>query len=319
VAFRKSDLLVGLDLIELAAAARPDWLLARRALANALLRSAKWHRALAEYQALIGPDRAEALAAGTSAVGDLESPIDPVDVLGLACAEEGLGHGRRADRLYRAYADLVGPETPAAAIAYSRLAYMFDSAQVPWGDAGAERAKALALDPAIEDRNTLPPFTDPASIEDLEPYTRKIALAPGHEEPENGYDALPVLIRWRPPEKALPLGSPLRRTAAVDVLVDVEGVPSEVLLPESLDPTRGSGAAVEAAVLGWRFEPARSRREPAPAWITIEVGLPNVLPAAGSQEETASAEAGEAFAAPPDTVAPAAPDTVGTPPELLTQ
>ena len=205
--FQERAMTEGLSRLEEAVAIAPDWQPARRALAFALLRGGRFERAAEELIGILGADLVGTIEAGEVSGRRLPEGIDAEAVLGLAIVRGETGDYVAADRLYRSYADLVGPTAPAAAGAFWRLADVYETSKVEWGDPSAERAKALALDPDVALRTILPSFPDPASTPELEPYARPIEAASGREHPPDGYDSLPLLIRWKPPA-GIDLASP---------------------------------------------------------------------------------------------------------------
>lgn len=305
----------GLRELEEAVGLRLHWEPARRALAYALIRSGRFERAEEELTRLIGAATVEALQSGEATIGDMAVDIEAEDLLGLAIARGETRAYRAADLLYRSYADLVGPSTPRAARAFRRLADMYTKSAVEWGDAEVEAARALALDPEIASRSTLPEFPNPTDHTELEPYTRVIALALGTEAPEEGFDRLPLLAGWRPPDGVdLTSRSRLRRTADVEILVGEDGSTIQVRLPESIDQGGARAAAIESAVGDWLFEPALSGGDPVEAWITFEVEIPleaarKDSTARAQQDSTAPAQPDSATPARPDSATPARPDS----------
>lgn len=288
----------GLSEIERAVAARRDWEPAQKALAAALLRSGDFERAGEEYARLAGQKLAEDIASGRARPSAVRGLVDPEVVFGLAVSRQFEGRLREADRLYNTYAGLVGESSPDAAGAYLRLAEMFGDHAVPWGDADAERAKALAVDPGAESRSLLPSLPDPALIPGAEPYARPIELDPeAQAPPAQGYDSLPALTNWVDPclsdrageEKAEQ--QPAAGTASLRMLVGADGRPAEVRLPADAE-VREPAATVRNAVMEWRFEPARSGGVPVAAWIVVDVPPCGESQAAGA----------DSTAAPPDSV-----------------
>jgi tetratricopeptide (TPR) repeat protein len=289
-AFERQDMRAGLELLARVVDERPRWEPALAVEAGALLRSGRFAEAAERYRSLLGEDRANALSDGSLTARDLRTAVDPELVLGLATATHQLGNHRAADRLYRAYADLVGPTSPRAARAYWRLSEMFSEADVSWGDAAAERAKALAVDPTIAAKATLPDHPDLRSIPETEPYTREIALAPDREGPAGPVESLPVLVRWSEP--AFPDGGVTaeRRAEEIEILVGERGHPEELALPSELDLGTEPGASLAEAVMEWCFEPAEGESGAVAAWIVFGVDVPaaaDTLQAEGSAESRA--------------------------------
>jgi hypothetical protein len=285
----------GLEVIAGIIEERPTWAPALAAEAGAVLRSGRFAEAADGYSALLGAETARALARGDLDARDLAVPIDPEHVLGLAIARHYLGDHREADRLYRSYADLVEPTSERAARAYWRLSEMYSEIDVSWGDPEAERAKALATDPSIESKLTLPEFPDVRAIAETEPYTREIALAPDRSAPEGGVESLPVLIDWTPPAFEDLDADAEWKTGAVEVLVDVSGHTEDLALPFDLDLGSGPGGRLAQAAMAWCFEPAVGESGTVAAWITLGVDVP--------------------VTARPDSLAAAGPDTADLPEE----
>jgi hypothetical protein len=283
---RRQETRAGLEVLERVLGERPAWAPALGAYAGALLRSGRFAEAADGYATLLGDGRARALGRGELSARDLDRPVDPEHVLGLAVARHYLGEHRVADRLYRAYADLVDPISERAARAYWRLGEMFDAADVSWGDAAAERAKAIAVDPAIETRIVLPDLPDVESIPETEPYTREIALAPDRPAPEGALASLPVLIRWVGPEFEDVDADAEWERSAVEILVGGNGRAGDVALPSELDLGSGPGAALAGAAGEWCFEPALGESAAVATWIIFEVEVP----AAAAPDSLAAAE-----------------------------
>lgn len=272
--FERQEMREGLEVLAAVARERPEWEPAITARAGALLRSGRFAAAADGFAALLGEETARMLARGTIAARDLALPVDPEDVLGLAIARHYLGDHRAADRLYRSYADLVEPTSERAARAYWRLAEMYSEIGVTWGDAAAERAKALAVDPSIETKPILPDLPDVRAIDETEPYTREIAPAPDRPAPEGGFRSLPVLVGWTPPEyEELDADSEWER-GTVEILVGENGRPEELALPSELDLGTGPGASLARAAMAWCFEPALGESGAVAAWITFGVDVP---------------------------------------------
>jgi hypothetical protein len=265
----------GLAELERAVAASPDWEPGRRALACALIRGGIFERAAEEFTSILGSSLAGAIEAGEVSGRRLPEDTDADALLGLAIARAESGDHAAADRLYRSYADVVGPETPAAAWAFWRLAEMYETSGVGWGDPAAERLKALALDPDVARAIILPSFPDAASVPELEPYTRPVEAAAGRDHPPDGYDSLPVLIRWTAAAGIDPASPSLfQRRAEAEMLVDEDGTVREVVLPPDALEGSAKGEAAAAAALEWLFRPAVAIGEPVAAWISLEVDVP---------------------------------------------
>lgn len=265
----------GIRELEEAVAASPDWGLARRALAAVLIRAGDFERARDELVHIVGDSLAAALEAGEASAPDLPSGLDDEIVLGLAIACGETGRPRAADRLYRLYADMVGPNTASSAGAFWRLADMYEASGVGWGDADAQRAKALALDPDVSQKIVLPSLPDPASTPELEPYARPVEPAAGREHPSDGYDSLPVLMAWSAPRGVdLASGSLMRRAVQAQILVGVDGRVSEIVLPPEAYDGNARGEATLAAAAEWGFRPAVASGTPVASWVTLAVDVP---------------------------------------------
>lgn len=278
------DLREGLEELRTAVSLRPGWQLARRLYAYALLRAGRFREAGDALSELIGPALASALENGDLTGRGAETAAEPEDVLGLAIVRDESGAPRAADRLYRAYADLVGETSPDAARAYRRLADMYKASGVEWGDASAELARATATDPDIETRSTLPRYPDLAAYPELEPYMRAITLSPEREMPSEGYDKVPRLSAWTPPGGAVSSGH-MVKTVELEILVGEDGRAVETRLPEGMSEDGAPAAAIRKAATDWVFEPALSEGLPAEAWVTFEVEVPAEPAASDSIEE----------------------------------
>lgn len=299
----------GLEELRAAVAARPDWLLAARALGVALLRAGRYEEARPLFTRLVGESEAASIAEGGPAA--LSANAVPDDLMGLAVAEERLGHRREAERLYRAFADIVGPTAPEAARAYSRIGRMFEGVDGAWVDGDAELAKALALDPELDVANTAPGFPNPRSESELEPYVRAISLSGSAGDSAAAYESLPVLANWVAPPDSIPgAGFLADGDIAIDILVGPDGTPAEVFFPPPVSEavlehgtaepdTIGQDAIgrdtvgqadglsrLAAVVMLWRFEPAVRDGAPAEALITFgRTGGTTAGPAAGQNAE----------------------------------
>ncbi len=258
----------GTRLLERAVSLRPDWTTGRMALAAAHLRGDRFELALAEYEALVGSEMVRALAAGDARAADLPAPVDVEAVLGAAVAYERAGRLREADRLYRCAADLWGPASRESARAYFLLAEMLDRGPVPWGDPGAERAKAMALAPGVAGSDLLPPLPDPSAVPELQPYTWPVAPAE-RDSLVPVPDVLPVLAEWPAPEtKAV---SEFRGTVTVEALVSADGRVSEAAVTAPASVSQELKDAVTAAVSSARFDPATAGGVATEAWIAVEI------------------------------------------------
>jgi len=272
----------GLEDLRAVVAKRPDWMVARRALAAAVLRSGDFSRAAAEFEDLAGQTQAQALASGELTADRLPDDVDAEAIFGLAIATHFLGNVREADRLYRAFADIVGPTSADAARAYRRLAELFRDHDVPWGDADAEEAKALAADPGVASAVLFPRFPDPRGLPEVEPYTRPVELTPEHDPPADGFDSLPSLAVWTPIPASTD-STAVEETVALEILVDERGAPAEVTLPNGEElPARLVPAA--DAVRTWRFTPAVAAGERLAARIVFEVAA-TLAPAPAPADE----------------------------------
>ena len=261
-----SEMRAGLEELRAAVRREPGHTLARRSLAIALLRAGQFGEAEAEFAATLGERRALGLSSGRLSSADLPDSTDTDILLGLATSVQTQGRAREAERLYRAYAELVGPMSRDAGRAYFRLHELATDTGVEWLDADAELAKALAVDPDIRSATLLPAFTDPRTHPELEPYLRPIELSGSRVDTTVEYDTLPLLSRWAAPadtsETLLALAEGKLR---VEILVGADGFPDEVIpvtpvTDEDLTP-------LTSAVGAWRFTPARAAGEDAPAWI----------------------------------------------------
>ena len=173
----------GLDRLDEIIELYPDWVSARRTRAYARLRAGDFERVELELTALIGENILSALESGQMGAGDLPLAPEPEDILAMAIVRDEGGAYREADRLYRAYADLVGSTTPRAARAFRRLAYMYESSGVEWGDAAVERTRALSIDPEIESTSTLPAF--PVAESAPSPDAQDVESAPSVQDTES--------------------------------------------------------------------------------------------------------------------------------------
>ncbi len=270
--FKGHQMRRGLTDLEAAVALDPDLAEARAALAAALLRSGEFERAALGFEHAVGEELTSRLAAGSAGASEVHPDVDREAIYGLAICRAQLGLDREADRLYRIYADLVGVTEPAAAKAYYRLAELFRTSGVSWGDAEAEMAKAYAIDPAIETKSLLVGFPDLASLPRFAPYTWPIELSSDPPDSMSKFDRLPILLRWIEPD--LPTDAhPLTPTEAtvVDLLVDRTGRVSDVRIIESPGSDCSIDVSMTVAAMQWLFEPAVIEDAPAPAWIRLSV------------------------------------------------
>ena len=282
-----SQMSEGLDELRSALDLEPGNALARRALAVALLRAGRFDEAETHFVAALGERRIRDLASGRTSSADLPGDIDADALLGLATSAQLEGRARKADRLYRAYAEVVGPMSKDAARAYFRLHELATEAGVEWLDAEAELAKALAVDPSVGSAMLLPGFPDPRTHPELEPYVRPIELSESRADTAVEYDTLPLLSRWIAPadtsEALVALGE---GTLLVEILVNEEGVPVEVVPVTAV--ADGELAPLASAVGEWRFTPARAGDTGAPAWILF--GERTEEEAAGTEQQEGEEE-----------------------------
>jgi tetratricopeptide (TPR) repeat protein len=264
--FAGSEMRAGLADLGSAVRLEPEHTLARQTLAIALLRAGRFSEAEAEFTVGLGQECTLALSSGRLSSADLSDSTDADALLGLATSVQLQGRAREAERLYRAYADLVGALSKDAGRAYFRLHELATESGVEWLDSEAELAKALAVDPDIRSAVLLPTFTDPTIHPELEPYVRPIELSESRADTTVEYDTLPLLSRWTAPadtsETLLALAEGRLR---VEILVGADGFPDEVIpvtpvTDEDLTP-------LTSAVGAWRFTPARAAGVDAPAWI----------------------------------------------------
>lgn len=261
-----SQMLEGLSELRSAVRLEPGHALARGALALALLRAGRFGEAEAGFTAALGEERVRALASGRMSSADLPGTIDADALLGLATSVQLQGRAREADRLYRAYADVVGPLSKTAGRAYFRLHELATESGVDWLDAEAELAKALAVDPGVRSAMLLPGFPEPRTHPELEPYVRPVELSASRADTAVEYDTLPLLSRWVAPADTSEALVALREgKLRLEILVSADGVPLEVIpitavTDEELTP-------LIDAVSAWRFTPARASGADAPAWI----------------------------------------------------
>ena len=283
----------GLDELRSAARSEPGDALVRRTLAIALLRAGRFGEAEAGFAVALGEERALALSSGRLSSADLLRPTDADALLGLATSVQLQGRAREAERLYRAYADLMGPMSKEAGRAYFRLHELATDSGVQWLDPEAELAKALAVDPNIRSASLLPAFPDPRTHPALEPYVRPIELSGSRADTALEYDTLPLLSRWvAPADTSEALRALAEGTLRVEILVGANGSPDEVVpvtpvAEEELTP-------LTSAVGAWWFTPARVAGENAPAWIIFgEAGDAEAGDREAGDREAGEAEAGD--------------------------
>jgi len=275
----------------------PDWPTARLALGGALLRRGLFAEARREYTGAIGEAKAAAIENGEAASSDL-SP-DLLDaLLGLAICRDEEGATRQADRLYRAYADEIGAMTPNASRAFYRLAAMLERTGVPWGDAEAERARALALDPGVESAGTLPPLPDLGADPASEPYTRVVELDEADAPDDAAEITPPVLVRYAVPSTpdTMVAGASTSEMLSVGLTVTADGSVDDVRIEgcETLDCEQL--IAITFAASRWWFEPAMQDGSPVAADVRFPVPVaqrtaPTREPSASSAQQ-GSSEAG---------------------------
>ncbi len=264
--FTGSEMRAGLADLRSAVRLEPEHTLARKSLAIALLRTGQFAEAEAEFTVGLGEERTLALSSGRLSSADLSDSTDADALLGLATSLQFQERAREAERLYRAYADLVGAMSKDAGRAYFRLHELATESGVEWLDAEAELAKALAVDPDVRSATLLPAFTDPTTHPELEPYLRPIELSGSRVDTAVEYDTLPLLSRWAAPadtsETLLALAEGKLR---VEILVGADGFPDEVI---PVTPVADEDLTPLTDVVGaWRFTPASAAGEDAPAWI----------------------------------------------------
>ncbi len=293
----------------------PTWETARSALGSTLLRRGLFVEARSEFAQIVGRDAVTAIENGDGAEVEL-TPTQMDALFGLAICRDEEGEVRRADRLYRAYADRMGLASPKAARAFHRLAVMFERVDVPWGDAAAERSRALALDPTVGDTDVLPPLPDPGADPRTEPYTRVIQLVDTAPPPaetdlslgdvETADDDTTVVARGdstvvtlvppvlasyiEPWPETVDVDSPPGGgdTLNVELLVNADGIVEDVRV-DGCD-TIDCSALVDLtfAAARWLFTPATVDGEPVAARIAFPVPL-HEAPVATSTEEPESA------------------------------
>jgi tetratricopeptide (TPR) repeat protein len=275
-----ADMRLGLEELRAAVELAPGHALARHSLALALLRAGLFDEAEDAFSGAVGRRRSDALASGELSASDLGDAVAPDALLGLATAVQFQGRTREADRLLRAYAELVGPMTKDAGRAYLRLHELAVESGAAWLDADAELAKALAVDPDVGTAGLLPSFADPAADPALEPYLRPIALAPARADSALDLESLPALALWvAPPDTSEALEALGAGRLRVEMLIDEHGVPAEIVTPSVIDESES--ADLVSAASAWRFTPAKAAGESVPAWIVF-----------GSAGEKARADSG---------------------------
>jgi len=261
-----SEMRAGLADLRSAVRLEPGNTLARKSLAIALLRAGRFGEAEVEFTAGLGEESTRALSSGQLSSADLSGSTDADALLGLATSVQFQGRVREAERLYRVYADLAGALSKDAGRAYFRLHELATESGVEWLDAEAELAKALAVDPDIRSAALLPAFIDPTTRPELEPYLRPIELSGSRVDSTVEYDTLPLLSRWTAPADTSEMLLALAEgKLQLEILVGADGFPDEVIpvtpvTDEDLTP-------LTSAVGAWRFTPARTAGEDAPAWI----------------------------------------------------
>jgi len=294
-------------------AASPDWETATLALGSTLIRRGLFAEARSEYERIVGPSTAVAIEDGDETRVDLTR--NQLEALfGLAICRDEEGDVRRADRLYRAYADRMGVASADAARAFYRLAVMLERTDMPWGDANAERDRALALDPSIETSDMLPQLPDPEADPRTEPYTRLITLvgtepshAPNEATPDDSTTVEtvpPALISYvRPwPETADSDSLPGTEVLDVELLVGPSGTVEDVRIDDCDSIWCGALVDLAFATARWSFAPATVNGEPVAARIVFPVpqnGAPEAPDVDGGEAPAApNADEGEGPAAP---------------------
>ena len=195
--FGGRDMRAGISRLEELVALYPDSPDVHRTFAYALIRMGGFDEAEGELLSLLGDSTATALETGEARASAVRGAVEPEDILALGIVRAQQGDHRKADRLFRAHADLVGPTEPAAARAFMRLSDMYRSSGVEWGDAEAARTRALALDPGIDAVSTLPAFPTPEEPS-VPPETQATevaeteAVAKRRTEPADTTEAAPV-------------------------------------------------------------------------------------------------------------------------------
>lgn len=311
--FSENEFSEGLALLRAVRDRRPGWNEAARALGSALLRAGRHEEARPLYVELLGAGVAEGLADGTVTAFELPPGTDPDAVLGFGMVHELAGEAVTAERLYRTYADMVGPAEPEAARAYGRLELLFETADVPWGDARAESVKARAVDSRGTSGQALPSFPDAGNHPALEPYFRTIERSTERSDSLATFDEAPWLTHWEavPPEMR---ENVTRRSVPVEVLVDSTGVPLEATTLDASLADSTAGRVVDA-VSRWRFAPALRGGEPGASWIVVSALAPVPAGRGGAPDTTEAAlpDTSRARAAPDTTLmGEAARDTIQT-------
>jgi hypothetical protein len=292
-----SEMRRGLEELRAAARLAPDSELARRSLGVGLLRSGRFAEAEEEFAAVVGGGLAGAIASGTMSPADVPDAVDPDALLGLAATVHYQERPRQAERLYRAYAELVGPMSKDAGRAYYRLHELAAGSDVLWIDADAELAKALAVDPDVRTAQLLPVFPDPGAHPDLEPYLRPVELSESRADTAVTYDKLPALSRWTAPaDTTEALAALAEGELRLEMLVGADGRPVEVV-PVTTVAEEELGL-LEEAVSHWRFAPAEVDGVDAPAWILFGEAEPEpeeqeeAAEQPGGMDDTDSADPG---------------------------
>jgi hypothetical protein len=256
----------GLEELRSATLLAPENELARRSLAVGLLRSGRFAEAEEEFAAEVGRTLADELASGAVSPADVPGSVDPDALLGLAAAVHYQERPREAERLYRAYAALVGPMSREAGRAYYRLHELAAGSDVLWIDADAELAKALAVDPDVRTAQLLPVFPDPGAHPELEPYLRPVELSESRADTAVNYDTLPALSRWTAPaDTTESLAALSAGELRLEILVGADGRPVEVVPVTPVD--EAEIGLLEEAASRWRFTPAEVNGVGSPAWI----------------------------------------------------
>ncbi len=298
-----------LEVLREVVAASPDWETATLALGSTLIRRGLFAEARSEYEPIVGTSTVETIENGDGTSADLtRGQLEAL--FGLAICRDEEGAVRQADRLYRAYADRMGLASPDAARAFYRLAMMLERTDMPWGDANAERARALALDPNIGASDMLPPLPDPAADARTEPYTRLITLV-GIEPSHSGVEAAPhdsttvepvppALMSYVEPWPEAADGDTLPNAEVLNVglLIGASGTVEDVGIDDC--DSIGCAALVDLAFAAarWSFAPATVDGKPVAARIIFPVphdGTPGTSSTSDGEAPAASnADEGEA-------------------------
>jgi hypothetical protein len=275
-----SALRLGLEELRTAARKRPRWRPASEAVGVALLRAGDFKGASDAFSNTLGRALADSLSRGSETTARSLSALDENALFGLAVSRQFEGKARQAERLYRTYANLVGPTSKRAGWAYYRMYELFSDQEIPWGDPVAERQKAEAVDPDIASETLLPVFPDAREVAGLKPYLAPITRAGGPGDTLS-YGSLPELAAFEPPENAPEVADELERASIpLRILVGSDGLPERV---EVEDPFVGKEdrTRIIDAVMKWRFTPATADGRPTPAEILYGEPVPPEKPGGG--------------------------------------